>query len=191
MLKIWLHLIIYFASLESNYPHSPTCTSFSEPASAGDRRKCCLFSRQQHVSLHWISPLMCHHDRRHKPRIRGRPALLVGHQGFSLGLGPGSFGYTMTHEDHESDPRVVDPVMRAQACWTGTRTAHAGYVRLPSDQPHTCSGSSASPVWALAQEELIRTCQANARHERHVPQTYLVCCLVLLSFPDFLLLLIS
>lgn len=155
----------------------------SAPCAAGDMRKSCPFSRQEHMSLHWFSPLTCHRVRRHKSRIRTRPALLAAHQDFSLGLGPGSSVFPMIHKGHESDLRVVDPVARAQAHGTCTHRAHAGDVRLPAEQLHTSSGSSASPVWALAQDELICMCQ--------VPQTYLVCCLVLLSFPHFFLLLIA
>lgn len=67
---------------------------------------------------------MCHHVRRHKSRIRARPALLADHQHFSLGPGPGSFVFPTIHKEHESDPRVVAPASRAQACWTCTHTQH-------------------------------------------------------------------
>lgn len=44
---------------------------------------------------------------------------------------------------------------KSSLTWPCTHMAHAGYVRLASDQLHTSSGSSASSVWALAQDELI------------------------------------
>lgn len=151
-------------------------------------RKYCPFSRQQHVSTRWVSLLMNHHVRRHKPRIRARPALLAGHRDFLWDLAQDilSFLWLIKTMSHIREWWISAMCTRTLTC---TLMAHAGYVTLTSNQLHT-TVAPVPPVWYLAQDEPTCMCQANTRHKNQVPQTCLFCCLVLLFFPGFFLLLI-
>lgn len=143
-------------------------------------RKYCPFT-------HWVSLLMSHHVRTHKPRIRARPPLLAAHQDFLWNLEQDILFFLWLIRPWVISERGGFGVIctRTLIC---THMAHIGCVTLPSNKLHTSSGSS-PPVWHLAQEKLTCMCQANARHKNQVAQSSLFCCLVLLVFPGFFLLL--
>lgn len=154
-------------------------------------RKYCPFSGEQHVSTHWVLLLMYHHVRRHKPRIRARPALLAGHQDFLWDLAQDILCFlclikTMSHiREWRTQCHVHTHVALAH-------TWHMLDMLEISNKQHTSSGSRASsPVWHLAQDELTFMCHANATHKSLVPQICLFCYTVLLLFLGFFLLLIS
>lgn len=190
MLESWLHFINLFCTSKD---HSPSCISLHSHTFWADicTVRCKWYKkilpRQQAVCLHSLGPCL---EAQRQNQIQTCPLSrsLRFLSEIWLRIPFLSFRFPLIHRAWLRSDSGRFSVSCTQVCWTWTCTAQAGHIRLASGYPQQLQSSV---LQALALEELIYKCWAHPRHYNQVLQMCLHCSLLLLSFLDFFLALIS